>query len=233
MHLNSTFILLIESSGKNCSAAVCDLNSKVVHSTELKDANFIHSEKLPIFVQDQLNFANSNGKLCAVAISAGPGSYTGLRIGFALAKGICSALEIPFISISSLQVLAYIGRKQNPQAQLFYGMIHAKNSEFYVQQVAYNPIKLGEPKATEINSEFFLELDPDLDVTICGNQLNLISEMLSSSKSIAWIEKELAATDMAELAVAKYKNREFDSIAYSEPIYIKKFTPGQSQKFVL
>ena len=107
-------ILCIETSTKNCSVSISE-NGKIIDSIENRNDKYSHSEELTIFISELLKNNNIDFKdLDAVAISKGPGSYTGLRIGVSTAKGLCYALDIPLLSISTLESIALEIEKENP-----------------------------------------------------------------------------------------------------------------------
>src|SRR6478736_3881957 len=101
------YILNIETATKNCSVSIAK-DGITVASKEVSDQGYSHAEKLHVFIEDVIKEAGITVKdLSAVAISQGPGSYTGLRIGVSTAKGLCFSLDIPLIAVSTLKVLAY------------------------------------------------------------------------------------------------------------------------------
>ena len=102
-----TFILTIETTTKNCSVALFK-DQELIKLKEEVSEKYIHAEKLTLFIKEVIGFSKINLQdIGAVAISKGPGSYTGLRIGTAIAKGLCYALEIPLISVSTLKAMAF------------------------------------------------------------------------------------------------------------------------------
>ena len=123
-------ILNIETSTKSCSISIYNNGDFLACKEETKE-EFIHSKKLILFIVDIIKDANINiNDLDAVAISSGPGSYTGLRIGTSTAKGLCYAMDIPLISVSTLKAMAYgIAKKYN--YNLFCPMIDARRMEVY------------------------------------------------------------------------------------------------------
>ena len=121
-------ILNLETATKSCSVALAE-NGNVIALKELVSEQFSHAEKLNLFIEDALKEANrSMNDLSAVAVSAGPGSYTGLRIGSSTAKGICYALDLPLISINSLMALASL---RSIESGLICPMFDARRMEVY------------------------------------------------------------------------------------------------------
>ena len=101
-----TYILNLETATKNCSVSISQ-DGKTILCKEMAEAGYSHAEKLHVFIEESLKESNLTFKdLSAIAVSQGPGSYTGLRIGVSAAKGLCFALNLPLISVDTLQVLA-------------------------------------------------------------------------------------------------------------------------------
>ena len=142
-----SYILHIETATKNCSVAIGKSGS-LVALKELYAENFSHSEQLHVFIQKALQEANIEMEaLDAVAVSKGPGSYTGLRIGVAAAKGICFALELPLIGINSLQILAE--KYSALEKALLFPMFDARRMAVYVMVLDENK-QLVKPTFNEV-----------------------------------------------------------------------------------
>ena len=128
-----SLILSLETSAKVCSVAIHD-GGKLVATSEIHIEQS-HASKLAVLIEEVKNKAGIEfNQLKALAISSGPGSYTGLRIGTSTAKGFCFALNIPLISIGSLELLAFQMKEQNPQSAYLCPMIDARRMEVYTQQ---------------------------------------------------------------------------------------------------
>jgi tRNA threonylcarbamoyladenosine biosynthesis protein TsaB len=154
-----SYILNIESSTTNCSVSLAN-NGELISIRELNEKNYSHSTKLHSFIEEVLKNSNITvNKLSAIAVSSGPGSYTGLRIGVSAAKGLCYALQIPLISVPTLKVLA---RQLNIQREdLIIPVMDARRDEVYsaVYNSEYELVRNIFPEI--IDSESFIELAKD------------------------------------------------------------------------
>ena len=126
-----SLILLIESSSRNCSVAVAE-DEKILIIEEHASDKYIHAESLHPFIAKCMSVCGREMKdLDAVAVSSGPGSYTGLRIGVSAAKGICFSLNIPLIDIPTTQLLAAYALSHSPYSDLYIPIIDARRMEVY------------------------------------------------------------------------------------------------------
>lgn len=226
-------ILNIETSTSCCSTAITINGNVVAHRENLSGAN--HASELPVFIEQLLAEAKANAwKLDAVALSEGPGSYTGLRIGASTAKGICYGLNIPLIPIDTLQILCAAAKaKLNAQEEnaLLCPMIDARRMEVYT--ALYQPqtlLRLGEIEAKIIDSEAFVELLTQRDIYFFGNGSGKCSEVITS-KNAHFIEDIVpCACYMGHLAEQKAKEQLLDvkQVAYYEPFYLKEFVAAPS-----
>ena len=132
-------ILVIETATKNCSLALCE-NGITLKSIDYNDGNFSHAEKLHVFIEEILSKSDKEFKdLNAIAVSKGPGSYTGLRIGVSACKGLCYGLNIPLIAIETLEILArtYLEENEIAEQDLLIPMIDARRMEVYTACLLY------------------------------------------------------------------------------------------------
>lgn len=226
-------ILNIETSTSCCSAAITIEGKVVAHCENLSGAN--HASELPVFIEQLLAEAKTNGwRLDAVALSEGPGSYTGLRIGASTAKGICYGLNIPLIPIDTLQILcAAVQAKLNIQKEdaLLCPMIDARRMEVYTALYQSNTLlRLGEIEAKIIDSDAFMEPLAERDIYFFGNGSAKCCEVITS-ESAHFIEDIVpCACYMGRLAEQKAKEQLLDvkQVAYYEPFYLKEFVAAPS-----
>lgn len=217
-------ILSIETSTKVCSVALCE-HKKVLASKTINEAQFSHAENLNVFVATLFNETPYDFKnLDAVAISEGPGSYTGLRIGTSTAKGFCYALDIPLIAISTLKAMA-MGALDSCDADFLAPMIDARRMEVF--NAIYNRnLEIIKPISADV-------LEPDSYADI----LNGKSVAFFGDGSAKWLEActytnahfidVLPNADaMAVMAYDKYVAKDFCDMAYFEPFYLKDFVAG-------
>ncbi|SFN53554.1 tRNA threonylcarbamoyladenosine biosynthesis protein TsaB [Bizionia echini] len=213
-------ILSIETATTNCSVSL----SKAGETFALKEDNsngFSHAERLHIFINAILK-ENSIDKseIAAIAVSKGPGSYTGLRIGVSAAKGLCFALNIPLISISTLEALAH-------QVQISEGMIipmlDARRMEVYaaVYQANYEPIRGIEAEVLNETS-YMVFLQRGL-VYFVGNAVEKTKTLITHSNAVFVENKLPSAKEMGALAFSKYQKSDTEDVAYFEPYYLKDF----------
>jgi len=214
-------ILNIETSSTNCSVSISK-NGKLIDYIEKNSSNFSHSQKLHIFIfeiteKNKISLRDFD----AVSVGIGPGSYTGLRIGLAAAKGICYALDIPLISISSLENLI----TNIDFNGILISTIDARRDEVY--SCIYNNKKeiIREEMPEIINSKSFLNYSAVEKILIVGNGQFKCKELIEFDSNFNWNEKILipSAVNMCKIAHKKYNNNSFEDIAYCEPKYLKEF----------
>lgn len=166
------YILNLETATKNCSVALAK-DGKVVFCQEMAEQGFSHAEKLHVFIEAILKKENHSFKdLQAVAVSQGPGSYTGLRIGVSAAKGLCLALSIPLIAVDTLQVLA---AQVKIDAGTIIPMIDARRMEVYSAIFDNNGQKTRDIRAEILTEESFQELQgPVYFVGDCAEKAKIV-----------------------------------------------------------
>lgn len=212
-------ILQIETSTKNCSVALSQ-NGKTLICKELSKAGFSHAEKLHVFVEEVCKeTAIEINQIHAVAVSSGPGSYTGLRIGVSAAKGLCYALQIPLISIDTLTVLAKNIVISNG---VIVPMIDARRMECYTAIFDLNYQKIRETKAEIITDEYLENISET--IYLVGDGAPKCESVLNPNKFI-FNNQNLypSAKSMSELAFNSFQNKNFVDLAYFEPNYLKEF----------
>ncbi|AWI25412.1 tRNA (adenosine(37)-N6)-threonylcarbamoyltransferase complex dimerization subunit type 1 TsaB [Flavobacterium pallidum] len=217
------YILNIETATKNCSVALAHDGKAILHR-EIADKDYSHAEKLHIFIDEIISEAGiSYQDLSAVAVSQGPGSYTGLRIGVSAAKGLCYALNIPLIAVDTLQSLAF-GLKgfSLPENALIVPMIDARRMEVYSAVYSAMFDKIRQIQAEIITPESFQEFDAP--VYIIGDCAEKCKPVLTSDKFI-FIENVVypSALDMCVLSYESHKKSDTVDVAYFEPYYLKDF----------
>lgn len=220
------YILNIESSTTNCSISLA-LDGNLVALKESNDDKYSHSTKLHSFINEVLKKSNISVKeLVAIAVSKGPGSYTGLRIGVAAAKGLCYSLDIPLISISTLHILSK--QIQVKEQGLILPVMDARRDEVYcaVYDSSYNLIKKAVPKI--INQESFSELSYKSKLYFIGNGQEKCKRLIENNTNLIFSNNNTfpSAREMTQLSYQKFKDLNFNDIAYFEPDYLKDFMPG-------
>ncbi len=216
-------ILLIESSSISCSVAVYS-DGKVKHKNSFSEG-MKHAEKLPVFVESAIEYAKSNGiTFDAVAVSGGPGSYTGLRIGVSHAKGICYGMNIPLIAIDTLKIIAIKAlRNSNLKSDYTCPMVDARRMEVYCCMFDNDFNSVMDHQAKVIEDGSFSNLLSDKKILFCGNGAEKCMETINSNNAMYYTENILDAEDMAGLALKMYEAKDFADLAYYEPFYLKEF----------
>lgn len=216
-----SLILNIETATKNCSVSL-SYNGELLAVKELNDGNYSHSENLHVFIEGVLQSANKSfSDIDAIAVSKGPGSYTGLRIGVSTAKGLCFSLEKPLISISTLTSLANAINVENNAVII--PLLDARRMEVYsaVFDNQYN--KIREVRAEVIDSDSFSEFLNKDKVYFLGDGADKCKGTIKHKNAIFLNDYFPSAKQMAELAYVKYKISDTEDVAYFEPFYLKDF----------
>lgn len=230
MENQTVTILEIETSTNVCSIALSEENSCLFSKVNKEGLN--HAILLSKYVQEALQVLKAkNKKLSAVAVSSGPGSYTGLRIGVATAKGLCYGLNIPLISINTLEILTIpVLRIIKEENALFCPMIDARRMEVYT--AFYNAhLEIIRPISSDIiNNDSYKKILEKNPVYFFGNGMNKCKEYLQHSNA-HFIENILPlATSMIPLSLKAYQEKQFENTAYFEPFYLKEFQITHSKK---
>lgn len=227
-------ILCIETSTNCCSAAIT-INGQAVASREnLVGAN--HASELPVFIDQLLQEAREQGwQLDAVALSQGPGSYTGLRIGASTAKGLCYGMNIPLIPVDTLQVLCatLLQTTSLEDSTLLCPMLDARRMEVYTalyEQTANNEYRIldnGTVEAKIIDEGSFVETLDKHTVYFFGNGAEKCQTVIqhANAKFVSHIVPQ--ARYMGEIA-EKMPILDIKQMAYYEPFYLKEFVPAAS-----
>ena len=215
-----TYILNIETSTTNCSVSLSK-DGETLLLKEDYNSNYSHAERLHLFIEEVINEANiSKDDLCAVAISKGPGSYTGLRIGVSTAKGLCYALDIPLISVSTLEALA---NQVKVDDGIIIPMLDARRMEVYSAVFDKYNNQIRETKAQELDENSFKLYLNEGKVYFIGNGVQKSKEVITHENAF-FIENKLPSSEnMSKIAYEKYKKSDIEDVAYFEPFYLKDF----------
>ena len=216
-------LLCIETSGKNCSVALFE-GLQLVSIREVHTEQFSHSENLHVFIEQVLKESNLQPKaIKAIAISAGPGSYTGLRIGVATAKGLCYGWDIPLIALPTLRILAEQVTYEFTDIEYIIPMIDARRMEVFtaVYSRDFSPI-LEERSEILTESTFDTYLNKGKTIFL-GDGITKFQSICKHENAYFWENKFPSAKQMGRLALEKYQAQAFEDIAYFEPFYLKEF----------
>ena len=221
-----SYILNIETATKNCSVALAK-EGKTILCKEIAEEGYSHAERLHVFIEEIIKEVGITFQdLIAIAVSQGPGSYTGLRIGVSAAKGFCYALDIPLIAVDTLQVMA---SQVTVSSGLIIPMLDARRMEVY--SAIFNPKfeKIRAVQAEIITENSFEELQETL--YFVGDCAEKCKTVLTKENYIFLDEiKYPSAKEMSGLSFEKYKINDTVDVAYFEPYYLKDFMITTSKK---
>jgi tRNA threonylcarbamoyladenosine biosynthesis protein TsaB len=220
------YILNIETATKNCSVSLAK-EGKTILCKEIAEEGYSHAERLHVFIEDLVQEAGIHFKdIQAIAVSQGPGSYTGLRIGVSAAKGLCYALNVPLIAVDTLQVLA---SQVQVEDGLIIPMIDARRMEVYSAIFDVKFEKIRETQAEVITENSFETISET--VYFVGDCADKCKSVITKSNFIFLEEiKFPSATAMSILSFSKFQNKDFEDLAYFEPYYLKDFMITPSKK---
>ncbi|AOW20842.1 tRNA (adenosine(37)-N6)-threonylcarbamoyltransferase complex dimerization subunit type 1 TsaB [Urechidicola croceus] len=222
-----SLILNLETATKNCSVSLAE-NGKIIALKELNELGYSHAENLHPFIAEVLKVSNKEfSELDAVAISKGPGSYTGLRIGVSAAKGLCFALETPLISVDTLQSLAM---QVNIENGVIVPMLDARRMEVYSSVFDSNHSQIRNIQAEILTEDSFLEFLEKGKVYFVGDGVLKTKEIINHPNAVFIDDKLPSANEMAQLSYVKYKKSDTENVAYFEPFYLKDFVTGNKPK---
>ena len=220
-------ILQIETATASCSAALAE-NGKTIAVKELNEKN-IHAGSITLFIEDVMQQAGKAMKdLDAAAVSKGPGSYTGLRIGVSTAKGLCYALDIPLIAVNTLQAMAagVASIADFDEKAFFCPMIDARRMEVYTCLYDLDMNEVVPPAAMILDENSFSNELRDNIILFCGNGSKKWQNLCMHTHAVfADVTQNVA--DLAESAAKKFGKGAFSDLAYTEPAYLKNFYTGK------
>jgi tRNA threonylcarbamoyladenosine biosynthesis protein TsaB len=221
-----SFILNIETATKNCSVSIAK-NGETILCKEIAEEGYSHAEKLHVFIEEIIAEAKiSVQDLDAIAVSQGPGSYTGLRIGVSAAKGLCFALNIPLIAVDTLQTLA-------SQAKVSDGkiipMLDARRMEVYSEIFNANLEIEREIQAEVIDENSFKDFTET--IYFVGDCAEKCKQVLTK-ENFVFLEdiKYPSASAMSKISFDKYQKSDTVDVAYFEPNYLKDFMMAPPSK---
>ena len=217
--------LLIETATKSCSVSLSSEN-KIIACKEEVNEQYYHAEKLTVFITELFKTQDFTIKdLDAVAVSKGPGSYTGLRISVSTAKGLCYALDIPLISVSTLKAMAF-GMAQKEKSDLYCPMIDARRMEVY--NAFYNSTnKEIRGIQADIIEACSYQKELDKKVLFFGDGAEKCKQMIQHPNARFIDGFFPSSKDMLKIANEKFAEKDFEDVVYFEPFYLKDFVAGK------
>ena len=215
------YILNLETATTNCSVSLSK-NGKTIALKEDARNGYSHAEKLHVFIDEVLQEAGLDSKaiIDAIAVSKGPGSYTGLRIGVSAAKGLSFALDKPLISIPTLEILAH---QVLCDDGVIVAMLDARRMEVYsaIFDAKHNQIR--DTEAQILDEASFSKYLEEGKVYFIGSGVAKTKALIQHSNAVFIEDKLPSANEMSLLAYNKYKISDTEDVAYFEPYYLKDF----------
>ena len=214
-------ILNIETATTNCSVSV-SINGELVSIVEENTPNYSHSEQLHVFIEKALKDASLTfTDIDVIAVSKGPGSYTGLRIGVSAAKGLCFSLDLPLISIPTLESMAnQIIIKED---EIVIPLLDARRMEVYSCVFDHSYQEIRKTKAEIIDENSFSEYLNYKKIHLVGSGAEKCEDILKNEKFKFYKVVFPSSKEMGQLAQRKFAARNFEDVAYFEPYYLKDF----------
>ncbi|MGG5506551.1 MULTISPECIES: tRNA (adenosine(37)-N6)-threonylcarbamoyltransferase complex dimerization subunit type 1 TsaB [unclassified Myroides] len=222
-------LLNVETATKNCSVSL-SVDGTLVGMKEIAEENFSHAEKLHVFIEAILK---ENGysmqDLSAIAVSQGPGSYTGLRIGVSSVKGLCYGLNIPMIALDTLQIVA---KQLQVENGWIIPMIDARRMEVFCAIFSHEGEMVKPIEAKVIDETSFSELEGETPVYFLGDgAMKCVSVLTAANFHFCPTIVYPSAKEMVTLSYEKFQAKDFVDVAYFEPYYLKDFVmPVKKQK---
>lgn len=226
-------ILHIETSTNVCSVALSDQEKCIFTVSDAQGQN--HAALLSSFIEKALEKLRAeNKKPDAVAVSSGPGSYTGLRIGVSTAKGLCYALDIPLIAVNTLQVMTKAAIDASSEKDIWFcPMIDARRMEVYaaVYDSKWNELRKTQPDIIDESS--YQDLLKEHKVAFFGNGSDKCKDSITSDNAVFLENIVPLAENMISFAVTAFEKKDFVDVAYFEPFYLKEFQATTPKKSIL
>ena len=227
-------ILNIETSTDVCSVAISDSGQVIFNKEDHSGPN--HAVKLGVYVDEALDFLDSHGlPLEAVAVSCGPGSYTGLRIGVSMAKGICYGRGVKLIAVPTLELMAVpvlLGEHPEEEDSLIVPMLDARRMEVYAE-VLDRALKVVRPiQADIVDADTYKEYLDQHPVYFFGNGAAKCMETINHPNAHLVEGIEPLAKNMAPLAEKRFVEGKFEDVAYFVPFYLKDFVAKMPKKLI-
>ncbi len=227
-------ILNIETSTDVCSVAISDSGQVIFNKEDHSGPN--HAVKLGVYVDEALDFLDSHGlPLEAVAVSCGPGSYTGLRIGVSMAKGICYGRGVKLIAVPTLELMAVpvlLGEHPEEEDALIVPMLDARRMEVYAE-VLDRALKVVRPiQADIVDTDTYKEYLDQHHVYFFGNGAAKCMETINHPNAHLVEGIEPLAKNMAPLAEKRFVEGKFEDVAYFVPFYLKDFVAKMPKKLI-
>lgn len=223
-------ILAIETSGKFCSVAL--IHEGLAEFSRVDETEMNHARAIGPYVEECVKEARRREwEIDAVAVSMGPGSYTGLRIGLSMAKGLCFSLNVPLIGVSTLKLIAVKAMFRNIDwegDEILVPMIDARRMEVYTAAYDFRLKALLPPQPLILEQDSYVDLPKDRDIYFMGDGSAKSKEVLKGER-YHWLDGvNPKASDMTALAEKAFREGDFIDTAYSIPEYLKEYEAKKS-----
>ena len=223
-------ILSLETSTEVCAVALFQ-NNVLLGETRLSSEK-AHSKSLASMTKQLLSAHDiSPNQLHAVAISSGPGSYTGLRIGTSFAKGICFSMDVPLIAIPTLDGMIAQARIED-ELVAYCPMIDARRMEVYCKVESANGEELIETHAHVVDETSFNDILENGKVLFFGDGAGKSKDVLQHQNAVYLDSFEMSALGIGILAFSKFEKKAFENMAYFEPFYLKEYKAGKPKPMI-
>lgn len=220
-------ILNIETTTTNCSVALGE-DGKVIAVREDYSNKYSHAERLHIYIEEILKETGWElSELDAVAVSKGPGSYTGLRIGVSSAKGLCYAQDIPLISVSTLEALSLQVKQED--IDYIVPMLDARRMEVYTAVFSRKGELVSGIQAKILDTSSFSDLLETANLAFIGNGVEKFKEICDHPNALMLEDKLPSAKAMVHLSEKSFGRGLIEDVAYFEPFYLKDFLVGGAE----
>ena len=205
------------------SASICLASDDNILELSINENQKDHAAWLHSAIADLLKKSGKNiNNLDAVAVSIGPGSYTGLRVGLASAKGLSYALNIPLLAIGTLKMIAVAAKEKSNVATYICPLIDARRMEVFTSLYDRSLNEINAPSAMIIDENSFADILASEKILFCGSGSKKLQTIIKSENALFNYEAANAA-HLSQLSYYSFRNREFADLAYAEPLYIKEF----------
>ena len=217
------YILNIHTATETAMVTICD-GQEILATSANRDTKQ-HAAYLHTAIHQMLEEHHiSIDQLKAIGVTNGPGSYTGIRVGLATAKGLCYALKIPLVTYNTLEILALSAAGITGDKNAFYcPMIDARRMEVFTAVYNYDLKEIMPPSAVIITESHLNDLLPLQPIYFFGNGSEKFKDAAKNIPGSTFLKQEIAPKAICEMAWSKYQRKEFTNIASAEPLYIKEF----------
>jgi tRNA threonylcarbamoyladenosine biosynthesis protein TsaB len=226
-------ILQIETATASCSVALA--RDGIILAVKQVNQRNIHAEVITLFIDELINAAGIKyADLDAIAVSCGPGSYTGLRIGVSTAKGLCFALDKPLIAVETLEAMAYgmMSKEEylTGSDTLLCPMIDARRMEVFTGVFITDGERIRQTSAEIIDENSFSDLLKDKKVLFFGDGAEKCQPILGGNPNAVFFPGFInSAAYLTPKAAEKFRNKDFENVGYFEPYYLKDFIAGKAK----